>query len=128
MLKQTILDYVFPALLKQGKPSMLNGKCSYRAGTHAEPLKCAVGFLIDDDLYEASTMENKSSRYLKWHHCTNNPLWQRAFQEEEEFLAELQECHDSAAVDSLYESPGFITLFTQRVQELATKHNLSVKE
>jgi len=127
MLKQTILDYVFPALLEQGKPSMLNGKCSYRAGTHAEPLKCAVGFLIDDDLYD-STMENKSSRYLKWYCCTNNPIWQQAFREEDEFLAELQECHDSAAVDSLYESSSFITLFTQYVKELATKHNLSVKE
>lgn len=49
MTHQEIFDFVWTKLCEQGAKSYENGKCRYRTSTR---LKCAVGHLIPDDLYD----------------------------------------------------------------------------
>jgi len=123
-LRQTTLDHVVKSMLEQGKPSMRASTCRYRSGTHNEPLCCAVGFLIDEDRYDFS-MEGKSPIILGQMNPTSNPTWQEAFRTESEFLKELQDCHDSAAVDSKFDDDPFIDGFLRRAKRLARSYNLS---
>ncbi len=53
---QDIYNYVAQAIIKQGKPAMMNSAiCAYRA---PDGCKCAIGHLIPDDMYH-SGLENK---------------------------------------------------------------------
>ena len=70
MSLQKIFDTAGVGMLKQGMRSMSNGRkdCRYR-GTRG--CKCAVGFLIPDDLYDrgiegASVWGQRSSTSQKW--------------------------------------------------------------
>ena len=123
-LRQAVLDHVVPRMLAQGKPSMEGSVCLYRSGTHNEPLCCAVGFLIDDDNY-GPAMENNSPKIVGQMGPTSNPTWQAAFREESDFLKELQDCHDNAAVDSRFDGTSFNDEFLKRVQRLAHAYTLS---
>lgn len=54
--KQETFDTVVGALIKQGRPSVGEGKCKYR-GPNGD--KCAVGHLIPDSKYR-ETMEGRA--------------------------------------------------------------------
>ena len=123
-LRQAVIDHVVPRMLAQGKPSIGASTCRYRSGTHNEPLCCAVGFLVDEDKYDFS-MEGKSPTILGQMNPTSNPTWKEAFRTESEFLKELQDCHDSAAVDSLFDDEPFIDGFLKRAKRVARYYNLS---
>ena len=123
-LRQTTLDYVVKSMLEQGKPSMRASTCRYRSGTHNEPLCCAVGFLIDEDRYDP-IMEDKSPTIVGQMNPTSNPTWQEIFRTDPDFLKELQDCHDSAAVESKFENASFIDEFLRRAKRLARIYNLS---
>jgi hypothetical protein len=49
---QAVFDYVAEHLLRQGEPAMTGNGCAYRG---EGGLQCAVGFLIDDRMYEKLT-------------------------------------------------------------------------
>lgn len=123
-LRQAVIDYVVPRMLAQGKPSMEGSVCLYRSGTYNAPLCCAVGFLIDEDNYSRE-MENNSPKIVGQMVPTSNPTWQAAFREESDFLKELQDCHDNAAVDSRFDGTSFNEEFLKRVQRLAYIYTLS---
>ena len=106
-----------------GKPSMRGSACKYRSGTYNEPLCCALGFLIDDENHTPS-MEDKSPTIVGQMFPTSNPTWQEAFRSEDHFLCDLQDCHDSAAVDHLFENKNFNAEFTRRAKRLAKTYNL----
>lgn len=124
-IHQAVLDHVVPLMLKQGKPSMDgNSHCKYRSGTHGETLCCAVGFLIDDDNYTPS-MENKSPTIVGQMEPTSNPIWRKAFRTDEGFLYELQDCHDTAAVECASNPTlNFNSEFLRLAKRLAKAYNL----
>ncbi len=123
-IRQAVLDHVVPLMLKQGKPSMEGSACKYRSGTHNETLCCAIGFLIEDDLYTPS-MEDKSPTIVGQMHPTSNSIWQEAFRTEEGFLYDLQDCHDNSAVECAFNFHlDFNTEFTRRAKRLAKSYNL----
>ena len=55
-----VIEYVRDNLIKQGKQSrsVYNGNCKYRGGEDYD-LKCAIGWLIDDEWYQASFEDKK---------------------------------------------------------------------
>ena len=123
-IRQAVLDHVVPLMLKQGKPSMEGSACKYRSGTHNETLCCAIGFLIEDDLYTPS-MEDKSPTIVGQMHPTSNPIWQEAFRTEEGFLCDLQDCHDNSAVECAFNSHlDFNTEFTRRAKRFAKAYKI----
>ena len=52
MTEQEIFDKAAAHLLEQGKRARENGKCCYRTSGSGTVLKCAVGALIPDELYD----------------------------------------------------------------------------
>lgn len=124
-IRQAVLDHVVPLMLKQGKPSMDgNTHCKYRSGTHNETLRCALGFLIEDDCYTPS-MENKSPSVVGQMNPTSNPIWQKAFSTEMGFLCDLQDCHDTTACECEFDpSINFNSEFLKRAMSLAAAYNL----
>ncbi len=88
---QEIFDTVARHLLKQRERSGSKANCRYRCQSG---LKCAVGILIPDDVYEA-TMENNavSGLLLYW---SNKFSHLRPY---EILLQKLQSIHDSCEVD-----------------------------
>lgn len=52
MTEQEIFDKAAAHLLEQGKRARENGRCCYRASVSGTVLKCAVGALIPDELYD----------------------------------------------------------------------------
>lgn len=127
-LRQAVFNHVVPLMLKQGKPSMdVHATCKYRSGTHGKTLCCAIGFLIDDDCYTAD-MENKSPTIVGQMSPTSNPTWQEAFRTEEGFLYELQDCHDTAAVESAFNPAlNFNSEFLRLAKRLAKAYNLKME-
>ena len=124
-IHQAVLDYVVPLMLKQGKPSMDgNSHCKYRSGTHGETLRCALGFLIEDDRYTPS-MEDKSPTIVGQMAPTSNPIWQKAFSTEMGFLCDLQDCHDTSAVECAFNPTlNFNSEFLRLAKRLAKTYNL----
>lgn len=54
-----VIKYVRGRLLKQGRKSLsMAGNCKYRGGEELD-LKCAIGWLIDDEWYESSFEDKK---------------------------------------------------------------------
>jgi hypothetical protein len=88
--RQEIFDYVTPLLFAQGERSMLEGgtTCAYR-GEHG--MRCAVGFLIPDELYYRvlegkSAMDVDITNVLSTVITTDDDLGL--------FLTDLQDVHD----------------------------------
>ena len=89
--RQEIFDYVTPLLFAQGERSMLEGgtTCAYR-GEHG--MRCAVGFLIPDELYYHG-LEGKSAMDVDITKLLNNVVT-RQRQNLCLFLTDLQDVHD----------------------------------
>lgn len=114
---QEIFDYVIQRLLEQGKRSMTGEEgCKYRGdgGT-----RCALGWLIPDDLYRAEMDD---------FHCSWNvgDLLRHDFPAITALghaLAEdMQRAHDQAS-DHI---PGlFKTTFLENMKDVALRHNLA---
>jgi hypothetical protein len=86
---QETFDIVAEALLKQGGPSVQNGKCVYKSKNGT---KCAAGHLIPDHLYDEKMDDFKFSSVLR------NDLVQKILIGEGcdlEFVQQLQDIHDS---------------------------------
>lgn len=92
MNKQEIFDKVYLGLKSQDfKPSMLGTSCAYRG---KDGLKCAVGHLIPDELYDPTWEESGGTAVY------NLPSNVKQFlgifnQEDLEFIDGLQWVHDS---------------------------------
>ncbi len=100
MTEQEIFDTVARHLLTQNAKSLLfpdpgleqdGTMCAYRAPTG---LRCAVGCLIPDELYDA-TMETCTVHAL----ITNFAAVGERFSEHEDLLAALQSVHDNTEVE-----------------------------
>lgn len=86
MNKQEVFDKVAAHLLQQKEKSMTMGRCMYRS---ANGLKCAIGCLIPDDLYESS-IENTPVYELPYFIIKHIGCeW-----EDLSFLSVLQKIHD----------------------------------
>jgi len=95
---QEIFDYVTPLLFEQGERSITlheeienHTQCSYRGGYEGE-LRCAIGFIIPDELYcEAFEGQNMANPALKDALSSVIPI------EDEQltlFLQQFQDAHD----------------------------------
>jgi hypothetical protein len=112
---QHIFDTVVPLLIQQGKGSVrkdldgYNSSCMYRGegGT-----KCAIGWLIADDLYSPFFERHGAVRVMDRLNWMPNPnLNLTEFSRNEvfhEFLHKLQFCHDRVA-----DSEDFVKAFKQ---------------
>lgn len=114
MNNQEIFDVVANHLLKQQSKSLLSdgvGKCAYRG---VNGLKCAVGILIPDHLYD-ETMEYKNIQSV----IVDYPAFRgylNAGEDEIDLLEQLQFIHDYAEV----------TAWNARLKEVAKDFALDV--
>ena len=131
MSLQKMFDTAAVGMLRQGKKSIKNGDCQYRGSGGC---KCAVGFLIPDDLYSPA-IEGASIVYLK-----TRPDDGRRSQIELErilhqmkmlddgrmkLLIDLQEIHDTAPMMNMHINT---RLYWYRgLETIAQSHNLSTK-
>lgn len=109
MNKQEIINTVYSHLKTQGEPAHdTYGMCSYRT---ASGLKCAIGCLIPNDLYNISIETKRVSSLYK------NGFLQRIFpgitEEDVEFLDKLQIIHDN-----------FFDQLDSKIQNLCSEYNL----
>lgn len=89
---QEIFDLAAPGLLKQGKRSLNpDGDCAYRG---QDGLKCAIGLLIPDDLYQPG-FEGAAAFALPTDAMTACGLWRHS-----DILAALQHLHDNTPPDA----------------------------
>jgi len=88
--RQEIFDYVTPLLFAQGERSMLEGgtTCAYRG---VDGMRCAVGFLIPDELYSYG-LEGKSAMDVDITKRLNNVI--TTDDDLGLFLTDLQDVHD----------------------------------
>jgi len=88
--RQEIFDYVTPLLFAQGERSMLEGgtTCAYRG---VDGMRCAVGFLIPDELYSYG-LEGKSAMDVDITKRLNNVIL--TDDDLGLFLTDLQDVHD----------------------------------
>jgi len=104
---QEIFDYVTPLLFAQGQRSMypdVNGEptCAYRGGEAGE-LRCAVGFIIPDELYtpalESECVSNPAVQFVLKNVITHpfGPAYKGLGQ----FLGDLQDVHDGWICDGV---------------------------
>jgi hypothetical protein len=113
MTKQEIFDTVAIHLIKQGKKSVGDdGKCKFRT---PEGLKCAVGCLIPDEVYDPS-MEDESVESLIYAHDALDFLNPNAL-----FLLKLQSAHDREPL----EDQTWMDAVILRLRKIAEKYNLS---
>ncbi len=101
MTKKQIIQKVREHLLSQNEKAMDEDTCLYRfAPHHRALLKCAVGCLIPDELYN-SKMEKVSASLLTTL-CPNLKPWLYAedleIKDAEELLEDLQGVHDLSDV------------------------------
>lgn len=91
MNKQEIVNTVYKHLKTQGKPALnQSGICSYRG---ASGLKCAIGCLIPDNLYN-SVFEQKTVSLLYSENLLEE-IFPGITEEEAFFLERMQVIHDS---------------------------------
>ena len=90
---QEIFDYVTPLLFAQGERSMLEGgtTCAYRG---VDGMRCAVGFLIPDELYYDG-LEGNSAISVEITNVLSTVI--TTDQDLCVFLSDLQDVHDGWA-------------------------------
>jgi hypothetical protein len=119
---QEIFDYVTPLLFAQGQRSMypdVNGEptCAYRGGEAGE-LRCAIGFIIPDELYTPA-LESE---------CVFNPAVKSVLKDIIpmgicQFLADLQDVHDGWICDGVDGNTASFNLYNDLLG-LADGHEL----
>ena len=109
---QNDFDTVLSAIVKQGKPSKDIGRCLYRG---PRGLKCAIGWLIPDDLYKP-----EMDTGISFHKVLDiigrdgdNLLY-----------LSIRVCHDNAS----READNFIDVFKQSMKNVATQYSLEYKD
>ena len=112
MTHQEIFDFVWTKLYEQGEQSIERCDCRYRT---TGGLKCAVGHLIPDDLYEEN-MEGRTVRVISEHYSLPSDVFNRY---NEGFLNELQAAHDSAGTIN------FLEHLASQMRDIAVRMNLS---
>lgn len=93
--EQEVLLYSINKVIEQGKQSSdISGMCQYRTGC----LKCAVGWLIDDEHYIRSIEGSGLNRWVmdKVKSSTNDKV-------NFKYLDVLQNCHDFSESDTFVE-------------------------
>ena len=97
---QEIFDYVTPLLFAQGQRSVYPDEqgipiCAYRGGEAGE-LRCAIGFIIPDELYtpalESECVFNPAVKSVLKNVIPN--LLEPDHEDLREFLGDLQDVHD----------------------------------
>lgn len=99
-IHQRIFDKAFKGLQSQGfVRSTLRGACQYRG---LDGLRCAIGHVLPDDVYEPS-MEGNNVGYLlceedfrKRFEGSQDPAAKDLLGADEDFLAEMQDAHDES--------------------------------
>jgi hypothetical protein len=115
MTKQEIFDTVALHLIKQGKKSVNDiGRCLYRS---PEGLKCAIGCLIPDEVYQRS-MEGHGVSRLLGNYDSLKFLWPF-----DAILNALQITHDKTCG----EGQTWTDAVVLRLRKIAEKYNLSTK-
>ena len=112
MTHQEIFDFVWTKLYEQGQPSRGNFGCRYRI---TEGLKCAVGYLIPDDLYKED-MEGHAVSTISENYSLPREIFNK---DNEEFLNDLQGAHDFAGTVNFLEHLAF------QMRNIAVRRNLS---
>lgn len=121
--KQEIFDFVARNLLKQGKPSHIDGECRYRM----DGLKCAAGWLIPDEEYDRHYEGNTISGVP---YFTNNHLFSSELLD---LIDDLQEAHDLYTIpwpqkDEIFENPeSWKMAWISLMYDVARNHNLNTK-
>lgn len=107
---QSIFNTAYLGLASQGFEYSITGAgCAYRGNAGR---RCAVGWLIPDEIYESS-IEGGAVDSLEW---VLSPLGLWRFKGE---LSSLQHCHDRAA------SPADMR---ERLADFAARHGLTIPE
>lgn len=120
---QKTFDKVAIHLRKQGKAATVGAGCMYRTD---EGLKCAVGCLIPDELYDARIEGVAFKIGSKFPDNPGNEivallmsLTGVSTREERNFLAELQVAHDEALLD------GGLDAWREEMESIAERYALS---
>ena len=137
MNRQEIFDKAYLAILKQGRPStgVRNNSfqsCLYRG---EQGVKCVIGHLIPDDLYQPEIEgrmlyvllqlpEMDDAGYTAFR-AIFNKIFPDASREDIEFLHSLQLAHDQAAL-SLLPVENFLERFKARAKQFALAYGLSI--
>jgi hypothetical protein len=94
---QEVFDIVVNHLFTQGRPAYdVAQGCMYRA---PDGLRCAVGVLIPDDLYDPEFETNSSDKVI--HDLFKSGL--ADWREHEKLLLALQDTHDNSVRTSVYD-------------------------
>jgi hypothetical protein len=122
MNRQKIFNHVANHLISQSaKAQDDDGACRYRARVNNQTLKCAIGCLIDDSVYEqyACGSFNKLEEKPVDYKIVREALTKSGIDLEDrdaDFLRELQEIHDHSPV----------ALWGTRLTEFARQHELKL--
>ncbi len=116
---QEVFDIVVNHLFTQGRPAYdgVQG-CMYRA---PDGLRCAVGVLIPDDLYDPAFETNRSDFVLKKLFDANLADWRN----HEELLNTLQETHDNCLRDP--DETFNTTALSRILRDVATEFSLEYR-
>lgn len=119
MTPQDIFNTAVIGVLKQGEPSidLGIGKCLYRG---EGGLKCAAGFLIDDELAKEGDVKGCSFHRLR--HMFDEEVPEH-LKENEELVSDLQSAHDGVSQPNIG-SDTFIVRFWEKAKKIAAKHEL----
>ena len=123
MTDQQVFDSVYEHMVKQGKRSVsvVDGECMYRG---PDGLKCAVGALIPDDIYEPEMDQPTSAIGTSFYSINYRfPKIEEFFKDiNPDLLSGLQNIHD---LDESWNEMYFIGHF--KMKNLAIKHDLEFK-
>lgn len=110
---QELFDIGVCGVIKQGQASFNGNTCKYRLYMNADcPIKCVLGYLIDDDDYRREfDVFNDVITIIKKTITNDENLWYA--------LVDLQSCHDGPA-----QNDNFMEEFYKEVLCYANRHDL----
>ena len=116
---QEVFDIVVNHLFTQGRPAYdgVQG-CMYRA---PDGLRCAVGVLIPDDLYDPEFETNSSDKVI--HDLFKSGL--ADWREHEKLLLALQDTHDNSLRTSAYDF--YTSALRKQLLKVAAKFSLEYR-
>jgi hypothetical protein len=126
LTKQQVFDNAYLGILKNGlsfatHPDRVGAECRYRlSGKPSDPIRCAIGHSIPDELYEES-MENMQVTNPE---CESH-LVQVFKPDDADFLCEVLMVHDNLTHSGTI-GEELVTAFTSRMLELVTKYDLTL--
>jgi hypothetical protein len=123
MSLQEIFDFVNEQVIKQAKPSWRGelGDCAYRG---PNGLKCAAGFLLDDEDFDPD-MEGKGARDMcnmigfRSGHDVNDLDYADTITRKRDLIARMQGAHDGAARCAMDDGEAnFVDSFTEKMEHV----------